>query len=377
MRQWLQHDTDGFENKLNGLKLDIPSEGFRQPIEEDDDVSSQHKGAPRTPQTEAREAALEAVRQATLQPADSAQRISSARKQHGGSHPPRPSLLLDDGMLFGEEIAVPVSLLRKDGTMMGLYASAAEAVDAATEGCTVCLPAGIFEGSLVIRHPIRIVSSDNPSSPHKCSPTLRDSAGVLMIGSTLVSRTSEPVVTVRSKGVTLTGIAIQQVMDPPSTPTQHGRGGGAGAEEEEEEEAEKSEGGGRREGQVKRDSGAEECAALLVIEGGHVTLEHCLVRNARGPCVCVSGKGSMVAAKMSKFVDGAAGGILFENGGGGVVSECDLSSNRKFGVLATGGSDPVISSTLIHDGSAEGLVFFEANGLVSLSLSPARSSPPT
>lgn len=94
-------------------------------------------------------------------------------------------------------------------------------------------------------------------------------------------------------------------------------------------------------------------------------MEHCLIRNSRGVCMCVSGEGSAVTAKMCKFVEGAAGGILFENGGGGFVSECDIASNRQFGVLVTNGSEPVISSCMIHDGGAEGIVFFEAGGLVS------------
>jgi hypothetical protein len=38
---------------------------------------------------------------------------------------------------------------------------ASEAVEAATAGCTVCLPSGIFEDNLVIRHPIRILSRDH------------------------------------------------------------------------------------------------------------------------------------------------------------------------------------------------------------------------
>jgi len=62
-----------------------------------------------------------------------------------------------------------------------------------------------------------------------------------------------------------------------------------------------------------------------VEDGGEVTREHCLVRNSRGLCMCVSGEGSAVTAKMCKFVEGAAGGLLFENGGGGFVSECDIA----------------------------------------------------
>jgi hypothetical protein len=108
-----------------------------------------------------------------------------------------------------------------------------------------------------------------------------------------------------------------------------------------------------------------DCCAVLVEDGGDVTMEHCLVRNSRGLCMCVSGEGSGVTAKMCKFVEGAAGGILFENGGGGFVSECDIAANRQFGVLVTNGSEPVISSCLIHDGGAEGIVFFESGGLVS------------
>ena len=66
-RQWLAPEQS---NGMTGnMKLDIPAAGFGQPVEEDDDASHQHKGAPRTPQTAAREAALDAAAGTTRDPA--------------------------------------------------------------------------------------------------------------------------------------------------------------------------------------------------------------------------------------------------------------------------------------------------------------------
>ena len=67
-RQWLAHEKNA---EMGNIKLDIPASGFGQPVEEDDDASSQHKGAPRTPQTAAQEAALEAAAGTTRDPAGS------------------------------------------------------------------------------------------------------------------------------------------------------------------------------------------------------------------------------------------------------------------------------------------------------------------
>jgi hypothetical protein len=63
-RRWLAQEQEqgGSASPAGtGITLDIPASGFQQPVEEEDDASHQHKGAPRTPQTAAREAALEAA----------------------------------------------------------------------------------------------------------------------------------------------------------------------------------------------------------------------------------------------------------------------------------------------------------------------------
>ena len=46
-QQWLTRQQD---NVATGARLEIPEGGFRVVPVEDDDASSQHKGAPRTPQ---------------------------------------------------------------------------------------------------------------------------------------------------------------------------------------------------------------------------------------------------------------------------------------------------------------------------------------
>ena len=108
-----------------------------------------------------------------------------------------------------------------------------------------------------------------------------------------------------------------------------------------------------------------EGSTVLVMGGGELTLEHCHVTNAKGVCVCVSGSASAVTAKMCKVDQGAAGGVLFEKGARGYLSESDICGCRQFGVLVTSAAEPVISACQIHDGTAEGIIFQEANGLVS------------
>jgi len=94
----------------------------------------------------------------------------------GPKHPSKdnPSLArhvgLEEGVLFGEEIVSRISLMSPDGALCGLYASAQEAVDAAAAGCTICLPMGVFEGNLVIRKPLRIVSCEHYGSKSPQQP---------------------------------------------------------------------------------------------------------------------------------------------------------------------------------------------------------------
>ena len=94
----------------------------------------------------------------------------------GPKHPSKdnPSLVrhvgLEEGVLFGEEIVSRISLMSPDGALCGLYASAQEAVDAAAAGCTICLPMGVFEGNLVIRKPLRIVSCEHYGSKSPQQP---------------------------------------------------------------------------------------------------------------------------------------------------------------------------------------------------------------
>jgi hypothetical protein len=76
------------------------------------------------------------------------------------------------GLSEGQSKEKPETILRKRDMLWKLFCPdrpapvlpstpASEAVEAATAGCTVCLPAGIFEGNLVIRQPIRILSRDH------------------------------------------------------------------------------------------------------------------------------------------------------------------------------------------------------------------------
>jgi len=291
-------------------------------------------------QTAAREAALEAARGTTRDPSDFVQRDGRKR---GGIY---PSLArhVQEGALFGEEIASRVSLLRPDGTLVGLYASATEALEAASAGCTLCLPTGAVHDNLVIRQPVRIVSRDSQGTPHGA----RDKAGILSLSSTIISRTDEPAITVLSQGVTLIGLALQSL-----APAQTPRGGHprrpAGADD-----ADAAGGVGRLESGSAEE--ASERSTVLVLGGGELTMEHCLIRSNKGPCVCVSGAGSSVTAKMCKVEQGAAGGVLFENGAGGFLSECDIAACKQYGVLITSAAEPVISACQIHDGTAEGII---------------------
>lgn len=264
------------------------------------------------------------------------------------SLPPRPLLHAEgDGGVPGGENLNHITVLREDGTMVGLYTVVAEAVEAASAGCIVCLPGGVFEASLIIRQPIRLISREYMGSPQKVGG---DAVG-LMVGSSLVSRGETPAVTVKCKGVSMAGILVQQTDGLDTRPVRAGSG---------RLRSPRSPGDDGRE----REDGSE-CGAICVEAGGNLTMDHCIVRNDRGVCLIVSGENSMVTAKMSRFVEGAKGGILFEGGAGGLVSECDVALNRQFGILATHGSAPEVIHCLVHDGGAEGLVFYEAGGLVS------------
>jgi hypothetical protein len=178
--------------------LEIPEGGFAVNLVEDDDESSQHRGARRTPphtpqfqsQSAARHAAFqtqnsrETAIEKRLSPrglspkGPSTPRSGRALKspRDGPKHPSKdnPSLVrhvgLEEGVLFGEEIVSRISLMSPDGALCGLYASPQEAVDAAAAGCTICLPMGVFEGNLVIRKPLRIVSCEHYGSKSPQQP---------------------------------------------------------------------------------------------------------------------------------------------------------------------------------------------------------------
>ena len=155
-------------------------------------------------------------------------------------------------------------------------------------------------------------------------------------------------------GVTLIGLALQR--HSPTQPPRARRPAAAGDED----------GAGRAEGGLAKDSDdACKGCTVLVKGGGELTLEHCHVMNGKGVCICVSGSASAVTAKMCKVEQGAAGGVLFEKGAGGYLCESDICACSQFGVLVTSGAEPVISACQIHDGTAEGIIFQEANGLVS------------
>jgi parallel beta-helix repeat protein len=89
-------------------------------------------------------------------------------------------------------------------------------------------------------------------------------------------------------------------------------------------------------------------------------LEECDISSRTGACVCVHG-GADARLRRNVIHDAWEVGVLFYQGGGGILEDSQITGCRLDGVEVRDGSDPVLRRNVIRDGRRAG-VFIHGDG---------------
>jgi len=112
----------------------------------------------------------------------------------------------------------------------------------------------------------------------------------------------------------------------------------------------------RLENVVLRQTGASGRSCLLCSRG---TLEvsNCDISSASGLCVEVTDAATPIV-RQSRIHSGAAAGLWFRSGAGGLVEGSEIWGNGWSGVQISDGSNPTLLQNFIHDNKSAGLISF-------------------
>jgi hypothetical protein len=94
-------------------------------------------------------------------------------------------------------------------------------------------------------------------------------------------------------------------------------------------------------------------------------LENSVVNLSEDTGIICAGKGSLVEAARSKITLNANCGIAIQDGGNGLIQQCEVNDNGTSGVLTAGGAMCTLQDSMISGNTENGLVVQEGSELTA------------
>jgi F-box protein 11 len=104
----------------------------------------------------------------------------------------------------------------------------------------------------------------------------------------------------------------------------------------------------------------DHCA--IDIPRGRLHMSDCIVTcETQRACIEIHNSTAQPLIEKCIIRDGGANGILVYDQGAGVIEDCDISNNKRAGVVVERGGDPLVRRCQMHDGQASG-IYVQENG---------------